>query len=253
MATRVDLTNRTIDAALALTGDDVAWTRDVPNGFVRRTFPYRMDKAGNMGEGKALITPAKESQAGRGQVFFDVYCDDLDGREIGISLKVSDFKGDARPPRNSIVCGSKAEHLFGLLLAAGDGATLPVIQFWQDAAGQWWRCAFDAGRVMREHGVNLTDGWHDLLDGELPNLAAEAQIDKLTAVMGERPPIVEKGKGGALAVSPLPRCKGKYVYLNAKISHHATGHQWVAVDSPRMPRSFVELREWIGETDDLIG
>jgi len=261
--TRVALTNSIIDAALLATGDHVNYTRDVPNGFVRDTFPYRMDRDGNMDAGKALITPAKESAAGRGQVFYDVYCADLDNREIGISLKVSDYQGDARPPRNSILAGSKAEHLFGLLLAAKDGAVLPVIQFWQDAPGQWWRCAFDAGRVLREHGVVLTDGWREMLAGDLPNLAAEAQVSKLTACLGERPAIAEKGRGGALAVSPLPRFKGKrngrttiqadYVYLNAKISHHATGHEWVAVDSPRMPRSFVELRQWLGETDDLIG
>lgn len=254
MSTRVELTNAAIDAALAATGDDSIWTRDVPNGFVSRVFPDRMTKGGQLSDsGRLLVTPAKESNRGRGQVFFDVYADDLDGIEVGISIKVSDFSGDDRPPRNSIASGSKAEHFFGLTLAANRSTLLPMLHFWQDASGQWWRCCFDAGRILRDFDANLTDGWNRYLHAEIPNLAACEQVDRLEMIMGVRPSIVGPNKGGAVAISPLSRGSGKYMYLNAKISHAAIGAQWVAVDEPRMPVSYGELLEWMGEEGDLIG
>ena len=249
---RVAITNSVIDAVLAQTGDGAVWDRDVPNGYVASTFPDRMDREGNLGEGKLLITPARESNNGRGQVFFDVFAN-LDGIEVGLSLKVSDYRGDPRPPRNSILSGSKAEHLFGLLLAARRGTVLPVCQFWQDASGQWWRVAFDAGRVLREEEVVLTDGWSELLGGDMPSIPAEEQVNRLETVMGTRPMIAPKNKGGAVAVSPLVRGGGKYVYLNMKVSHSKTGHKWVAVDAPALPASYGELLAWMGEQGDLIG
>jgi hypothetical protein len=253
---RVELTNMVIDAALAATGQNVSYSRDVPNGFVSATFPDRMGRDGNLnpvdGGGKLLITPAKESKAGRGQVFFDVH-GIFDGLEIGISLKVSDYIGDDHAPRNSIISGSKAEHYFGMHLAAQRGTLLPVIQFWQDASGQWWRCAFDAGRILRERRPNLTVGWDKLLHSEIPNMAACGQLDRLEAITGERPPIVALGEGGAIAISPLVRGRGKYCYLSAKISHARTGHGWTPVDAPRLPESYGELLEWTGEQGEMIG
>jgi hypothetical protein len=254
MSSRAGFTNAVIDAMLSRTQVADLWTRDVPNGFVANMFPYRMDKkSGEMGTGKLLITPAKESDRGRGQVFYDVHTTDLEGLEIGISLKISNFDGDDRAPRNSSVCGSKAEHLFGLILAARDEAILPVLQFWQDESGQWWRCCFNLSTVLNSHAVKLTEGWSKLLGGDFPNRAAEAQIRKLTNCLGYTPEIARKDEGGALAISPMVRGKGKYVYLNAKVSHYQTGHEWTAVDSPRMPTSYEELLDWMGELGDLIG
>ncbi len=244
MSVRVSDTNFILDALCVGT----EWTRDVPNGYVATIF------TGVDAAGRRLVTPAKESDRGRGQVFFDLYCADLGGLPVGISAKVSTAAGDPRPPRNGAVAGSKPEHLFGLMLAAraGAGAMLPVIQWWQNAAGEWFRLAFDLGAVLRENEPSFTAGWEELIREEFPNFAALEQLRKYEEVTGNAPVFAGANQGGPVSISPLLRSGAKYCYLSTKVNHHAAGLAWVPVDQPTLPQSYGELLSWIGG-DEVIG
>ena len=227
---RAEAANAAIDSAI----EDTLWTRDIPPGFIARTFPDRR-------AGRLLVTPAKESDRGRGAPFFDAHTI-LNGVEVGISLKIS---SEDRAPRNTIIGGGKAEHMFGLILAARRGQPLPILHFWQDSGGGWSRLAFDAGEYIRA-GLTLTGGWEGLLHGPFPCEAAREQLAGLGEILEGLPPI---GDGGVCAVSPLLRGQGKYCYLNMKISHAQAGLEWVPVAAPAMPTSYGEVLAWMGHED----
>lgn len=240
---RTGFVNQVLDWAVEGTN----WTRDVPAGFLAEAFPSR-DHAGNL-----RVVPAKESNNGRGAPFFDVYHSDISGLEIAISMKISHSKkSDRRAPRTSVIAGSKTSHLFGLYLAAQQGRYLPVVNYWQDVDGSWYRLAFDAGRILRGENPTLTQGWIGLNFDHAVQTVAE-----LREVFPGVRQALRRNDGGVLAISPLKRESGgrPCAYLNAKVNHGAAGLSWVACDSPRMPDSLTELLAWMGEIDeeDMIG
>ncbi len=219
MSKRYAFSNGVLDEMIARSGND-GFTRDVPNAVTVAAFPARDD----MG---LLVTPASESNAGRGKPYIDVHipslpitgCPGMTGPWTA-SYKIS---AEDRNPRNAVLTtgtgptggGVKGHnrHMAGIIdgLTRGTAADIPLILLnYVEAEDRWYQCVF-------------------------PNPAA--------VVMGH-PPVVATGKHGIPCVYSTKRVKsgGRYLaYTSLRFNiapciKHGYTEGWQPLDgAPAMP------------------
>ncbi len=118
-----------------------SWTRDVPKGFIARTFPG--------------MVPAEEGNQGRGCPVFDLYrkIEVAPGilDEQAVSMKVHQEK---RNPRNVVITTGVPDHIQAFLGACAlPSVSVPCyVLNWN---GETWNLArFDVAELFRVHGLS---------------------------------------------------------------------------------------------------
>lgn len=166
MSRRFAFSNRILDAMIARSPIG-GFTRDVPDAALVDAFPARDDHG-------LLVTPASESDAGRGKPYADAY-------HAGLPVKgcpgivapwLASYKitSEDRNPRNAVLTtgtgplggGVKGHnrHIRGILDGLLNGtATIPVIclNYIKDQ-DQWFKLEINPARVIADHGVQEATG-----------------------------------------------------------------------------------------------
>lgn len=165
MSRRFAFSNRVLDGMIsrAVTG----FTRDVPDSVLVEAFPARDDRG-------LLVTPASESNAGRGKPYADVYHAGLpvDGCS-GVTLPwLGSYKitAEERNPRNAVLTtGTGPEgggvhghdrHIRGILDGLVNGtANIPVICLnYIEVQDQWFQLWINPSHVILNHGIQVASG-----------------------------------------------------------------------------------------------
>ena len=219
MSKRYAFSNGVLDAMIkraALEG----FTRDVPDKVTTEAFPARDDKG-------LFVTPASESDAGRGKPYIDIHNAEVPISGCGgmtapwtASYKISK---EGRNPRNAVLTTGTGplgggvqghnRHMAGIIdgLEKGTASHIPLILLnYNEAEDRWYQCVF-------------------------PNPAA--------VVMGH-PPVPASGKRGVPAVYSVKRVKsgGRYLEYTAlrfnikPCVKHGYTKGWEALDgAPTLP------------------
>ena len=127
MSSRYQFSNLVIDRLVK----DTPWTRDIPFSVLKAAMPEN-------------VTPATESDRGRGAPVFDLW--NKDTYQL-LSLKVA---REERSPRNCVLTTGKAEHIAGVLDAVNAGLAIPTLVIhWNPEGRAWYQLDFDAGAILR--------------------------------------------------------------------------------------------------------
>lgn len=227
MSRRYSLSNAALDNAIQGT----SWTREVPFKFLRSSLPD--------------LTPARESDRGRGAPVYDLY-GHLDGTEIGVSFKVS---AEDRNPRNLPVTTGKPEHIAGLYSAVKGGTMIPLWGYnFNKTTGSWTEVKLMACEVLKKEEVWLSESFHkhpDLRDSLIEALRAEGVIVKVKNGRKSVPvsvSLARRQSGRNPDGSPAHR-----FYMTLRVNLAPLGVGWSPSEGPSVPES------WEDFGDELVG
>lgn len=167
MSKRYGFSNKALDAMIkaAVPG----FTRQIPESVIEAAFPFGVNTAGYWGIGPEYARVnrhAKESDAGRGIIVFDVYHPGLPIvgvpnllQSLLLSFKIS---REARNPRNAVVTSGKGErHIEGVIRAARNGTAIPMVCLnYIEEEDQWYRMDIDVAKILRDRDPETATGKH---------------------------------------------------------------------------------------------
>lgn len=143
---RHSFTNQVIDTAIYGCPDQ-RWTRDIPFAALHAAFPKVQG-----------VTPAIESDKGRGAPVFDLYNPELpDGNCLApylLSMKVSK---EERHPRVFKITTGTDSHVEGVLDAIESGLHIPVLA-WNLSGGKWYQLALRFDLMVMDYPPEGVDG-----------------------------------------------------------------------------------------------
>lgn len=173
MSYRRGFSNQTLDTILA----GSPWSRQIPFAVQVAAFPIRDPESG-----MPLVTPAEESDKGRGNPVFDAYCPSLSiepgsGYGAPILLQSKIDKQEKQNPRNiALTAGSsryvtdletgevtytnRDRHIEGVIRAVREHGTQILVVGFNLKGDQWYRLVLRADAVLRDHDAVLSDGKH---------------------------------------------------------------------------------------------
>lgn len=157
------------------------WARFIPFAVQLAAFPLR-DPESSM----PLVTPAKESDKGRGNPVLDAYCPSLpvekgsdfcapcllqskidNGKKnpANISLTSGTSRYETDTETGVVTYTNRDRHIEGVIRACRElGTEIPVVSFnYNPEEEQWYRLVVRADAVLRDHDAVIADGKHGRL------------------------------------------------------------------------------------------
>lgn len=228
MSLRRAHSNATLDSIIA----GSPWSRNIPFSVQVAAFPLRDPLTG-----LPLVTPAEESDKGRGNPVLDAYCGALpverDGEYRAPALIQSKIDKQEKNPRNvMLTCGTsryetdietgevtytdRDRHIEGVIRATRETGTqiLVVGLNFNPVEEQWYRLVVRADAVLRENDAVIADGKH----GRLITLSKKINKYQSGPNKGQVYAIYR-----VLRLNIAPMIKAGYT------------DGWVPVDAPSMP------------------